>query len=310
MRHGPSAASPSSGSRRLVRRAVVMERRCVRAVAQGPVAAIGGGRDERQATMATRVVAIRCMVGSLVDGVVNAMGGVCARRAAARRRTFGKGEGRLPLRRPRRFPPPRRAGTLRGPRDDAARRGHDPVDPRGELRRDGARPPRVAPRRHSADARAGGDLRPCLLPARAPSARCRPSARRPARRGSPAETTTSCSTPSTSRRNGASFAACSSPAHPSPSRSRSSDSWPVRAAPRSIACSRDEEKRGTVRTPRPRHDLISASTSSRFASISGCERASRFSRRSGSVFDGRTLKCQSSASTEMPSRCETDPSAA
>ena len=48
-----------------------------------------------------------------------------------------------------------------------------------------------------------------------------------------------------------------------------------------------------------------ASTSSRLRSISSCERASRFRRSSGSVFDGRTLKCQSSASTEMPSRCET-----
>ena len=47
------------------------------------------------------------------------------------------------------------------------------------------------------------------------------------------------------------------------------------------------------------------STSSRFASISSRERASRFRRRSGSVFDGRTFMCQSSASIERPSRCET-----
>ena len=52
------------------------------------------------------------------------------------------------------------------------------------------------------------------------------------------------------------------------------------------------------------HAWMSASTSSRFCSISSCERASRFRRRRGSVFDGRTLKCQSSASTEIPSRCE------
>ena len=57
-----------------------------------------------------------------------------------------------------------------------------------------------------------------------------------------------------------------------------------------------------------RYARMSASTSSRFSSISASERASRFSRRSGSVFDGRTLKCQSGASTERPSRCETFPS--
>jgi hypothetical protein len=37
------------------------------------------------------------------------------------------------------------------------------------------------------------------------------------------------------------------------------------------------------------------------ASISSGVVASRFSRSSGSVFDGRTLKCQSGYSTEMPS---------
>src|SRR5207302_9889066 len=52
------------------------------------------------------------------------------------------------------------------------------------------------------------------------------------------------------------------------------------------------------------HARISERTSSRFRSISSCERASRFSRSSGSVFDGRTLKCQSSPSTDTPSRCE------
>ena len=41
------------------------------------------------------------------------------------------------------------------------------------------------------------------------------------------------------------------------------------------------------------HARITASTSSRFRSISSCVRASRFSRRSGSVLDGLTLKCQS-----------------
>ena len=42
------------------------------------------------------------------------------------------------------------------------------------------------------------------------------------------------------------------------------------------------------------HERISSSTSSRLRSISSSESASRLSRRSGSVFDGRTLKCQSS----------------
>ena len=49
------------------------------------------------------------------------------------------------------------------------------------------------------------------------------------------------------------------------------------------------------------HARISASTSSRFAAIISGVVASRFSRSSGSVFDGRTLKCQSGYSTEMPS---------
>ena len=46
---------------------------------------------------------------------------------------------------------------------------------------------------------------------------------------------------------------------------------------------------------------MNASTSSRFCSISSGVVASRFSRSSGSVFDARTLKCQSGYSTEMPS---------
>src|SRR5262245_40752797 len=53
---------------------------------------------------------------------------------------------------------------------------------------------------------------------------------------------------------------------------------------------------------------ITSSTSSRLRSISSCDIASRFSRNSGSVFDGRTFMCQSSASTESPSRCDTLPS--
>ena len=52
-----------------------------------------------------------------------------------------------------------------------------------------------------------------------------------------------------------------------------------------------------------------SSTSSRLRSMSSSESASRLSRSSGSVFDGRTFRCQSSASTEIPSRCETLPSA-
>ena len=51
--------------------------------------------------------------------------------------------------------------------------------------------------------------------------------------------------------------------------------------------------------------VISASTSSRRCSIVSADNASRFSRSSGSVFDGRTLKCQSGYSNEMPSRCDT-----
>src|SRR5207244_2999726 len=49
------------------------------------------------------------------------------------------------------------------------------------------------------------------------------------------------------------------------------------------------------------YDRISATTASRFASINRALVASRFNRSSGSVFDGRTLKCQSGYSTEIPS---------
>ena len=55
---------------------------------------------------------------------------------------------------------------------------------------------------------------------------------------------------------------------------------------------------------------ITPRTSSRFSLISASESASRFRRRSGSVFEGRTLKCQSSKSIEIPSRCETRPPSA
>src|SRR4051794_25556631 len=57
------------------------------------------------------------------------------------------------------------------------------------------------------------------------------------------------------------------------------------------------------------HERITSSTSSRFRSISSSEVASRLRRSKGSVFEGRTLKCQSSKSTEIPSRCEMRPSA-
>ena len=64
------------------------------------------------------------------------------------------------------------------------------------------------------------------------------------------------------------------------------------------------EPEGRPRSRRPcAHERISASTSSRRRSISVAENASRLSRSSGSVLEGRTLKCQSSKSTETPSRC-------
>lgn len=49
------------------------------------------------------------------------------------------------------------------------------------------------------------------------------------------------------------------------------------------------------------HARIRPSTSSRFSAINTSVFASRFNRKSGSVFDGRTLKCHSGYSTEMPS---------
>ena len=57
------------------------------------------------------------------------------------------------------------------------------------------------------------------------------------------------------------------------------------------------------RLPRGAHERISASTSSRRRAMSSAETSdSRHRRRSGSVFEGRTLKCQSSYSIEIPSR--------
>ena len=57
------------------------------------------------------------------------------------------------------------------------------------------------------------------------------------------------------------------------------------------------------RLARGAHERISASTSSRRRAMSSAETSdSRHRRRSGSVFEGRTLKCQSSYSIEIPSR--------
>src|SRR5262249_49862324 len=53
---------------------------------------------------------------------------------------------------------------------------------------------------------------------------------------------------------------------------------------------------------------ITSSTSSRLRSIKPRDSASRLSRSSGSVFEGRTFMCQSGDMTERPSRCETSPS--
>src|SRR5829696_8696229 len=51
------------------------------------------------------------------------------------------------------------------------------------------------------------------------------------------------------------------------------------------------------------HARISARTSSRLASMSSRDTSdSRLRRSSGSVFEGRTLKCQSGKSIEIPSR--------
>ena len=49
------------------------------------------------------------------------------------------------------------------------------------------------------------------------------------------------------------------------------------------------------------HPRMTSRTSSRFCSMSSSDRASRLRRSSGSVFEGRTLKCQSSNATETPS---------
>src|SRR5262249_32166046 len=54
---------------------------------------------------------------------------------------------------------------------------------------------------------------------------------------------------------------------------------------------------------------ISAITSSRFLAIISGVVASRLRRSSGSVFDGRTLKCQSAYSTDRPSSLYWWPSA-
>ena len=59
---------------------------------------------------------------------------------------------------------------------------------------------------------------------------------------------------------------------------------------------RDRRALAVDRQPR----MIASTSSRRFSMISGV-RPSRFSRSSGSVFEARTLKCQSSNSTEMPS---------
>src|SRR5436305_1460875 len=62
------------------------------------------------------------------------------------------------------------------------------------------------------------------------------------------------------------------------------------------------ERLGSGTVGRFAHERITARTSSRRRSMSSRERSdSRHRRSSGSVFDGRTLKCQSSYSTESPS---------
>jgi len=54
---------------------------------------------------------------------------------------------------------------------------------------------------------------------------------------------------------------------------------------------------------------MSATTSSRLTAIISGVAASRFKRSNGSVFERRTLKCQSGYSTEMPSSVYWRPSA-
>lgn len=57
------------------------------------------------------------------------------------------------------------------------------------------------------------------------------------------------------------------------------------------------------------HERISARTSSRLAAIISGVAASRFKRSSGSVLDGRTLKCQPGYSIETPSSVDCSASA-
>ena len=70
--------------------------------------------------------------------------------------------------------------------------------------------------------------------------------------------------------------------------------WPVGGGPLVVAC---------LPSPvgRLRYCRITPSTSSRFCSIIAAVVASRFRRSSGSVFEPRTLKCQSGYSAENPS---------
>ncbi len=82
-------------------------------------------------------------------------------------------------------------------------------------------------------------------------------------------------------------------------RVREPDARERRVLERGAPVSESTELRGTARQRQAR---ITPTTSSRFSTIRGSESASRFSRRRGSVFDGRTLKCQSSKSIEIPSR--------
>jgi hypothetical protein len=60
-------------------------------------------------------------------------------------------------------------------------------------------------------------------------------------------------------------------------------------------------RRSARRRKAGRYDRMNANTSSRFSSIIFCVFASRFSRSIGSVFEPRTLKCQSGNSAEKPS---------
>ena len=66
--------------------------------------------------------------------------------------------------------------------------------------------------------------------------------------------------------------------------------------------------RATERAKAPRYERMKFNTSSRFCSMRSGRTASRFSRSIGSVFEARTLKCQSGYSAEMPSSEYTRPS--